>query len=61
MSQENVQHCTAPTRRAVLKKAGIASAFIVPVITTYTISDLAQAASPAIGSGPPAPPSPTGP
>ena len=58
MGIEKTLQAKAPSRREVLKKAGVASAFIIPTITTYTIADLAQAASPANGddSGPPPPP-----
>lgn len=51
---ENVKRSeTAKTRREVLKKAGIASVFVIPTITTFKINELAQAAS---YIGPPAPP-----
>ena len=50
MCKEKSHKDTVPTRREVLKKAGVASIFIIPTVATYKIADLAQAASPA-GSG----------
>ena len=47
MGKDKSHEGTAPTRREILKKAGVASVFIIPTVTTFKIADLAQAASPA--------------
>ena len=50
-SEEN-----ASSRREMLKKAGVASAFIAPTIVSFSIPSLAHAGSPASSETPPAPP-----
>ena len=50
MKKKKVSKGNASTRREVLKKAGTATAFIVPTIASFTIADLAVAGS---GGAPP--------
>ena len=40
MGIEKTQQAKATSRREVLKKAGVASSFIFPTITTYSIADI---------------------
>ena len=50
MKKKKVSKGNASTRRDVLKKAGTATAFIVPTIASFKIADLAVAGS---GGAPP--------
>ena len=40
MGIEKTLQTKAPSRREVFKKAGVASSFIFPTITTYSIADI---------------------
>ncbi len=57
MKKKNQSEENASSRREMLKKAGVVSAFIAPTIVSFSIPNLAHAASPGDGTDP-APPGP---